>query len=296
MPRGTNSLTRCSVSVAAVLTALVCTKDRVEFLADCLRSLAASMPAGGELLVVAHGDPEAACLPRSIGVDATVLDAPVAGKSRQLNQGVRAAAHDIIVLTDDDCRVPAGWVAAMVAPFADPAVGAVYGPVRGLSSITGEPPELMPPGPASTTTWTYANGAAMAVRRAAVIDVGGYDERLGPGAPAHGEEHDLALRLIEHGWRIEIADAPIVEHLEWRDEHETRANLLVYSRGAGAFLGAALRRQPRRWARLVLRRLRYQLSMWRDHGGAGWTFGAATTWAFARGLVYGLRLAPQRYL
>ena len=51
-----------------------------------------------------------------------------------------------VVLTDDDCRVDAAWVAAMAAPFDDPGVGAVFGPVDGLSGVRGAPgdPRLRP--------------------------------------------------------------------------------------------------------------------------------------------------------
>src|SRR3546814_18359204 len=100
----------------------------------------------------------------------------------------------------------------------------------------------------------------MALRRHAAIEVGGFDERLGPGAPLHGEEHDLVLRLYEAGWQGVVADAPVVEHLDWRDDSERLANLLVYSRGAGAFLGAALRRLATDAATHDLRRARHPLA------------------------------------
>ena len=141
---------------------------------------------------------------------------------------------------------------AMAAPFDDPLVGVAFGHVIGLSSVRDKPQQPVPPGPAPAESWAYANGAAMAVRRRAVLEVGGFDERLGPGAPVHGEEHDLILRLQEAGWLVRVTAAPPVDHLEWRDDEETRENLLVYSRGAGAFIGAALRRAPRRWARTAL--------------------------------------------
>jgi hypothetical protein len=136
----------------------------------------------------------------------------------------------------------------------------------------------------------------MAVRRRAAIEVGGFDERLGPGAPLHGEEHDMVLRLQEAGWLVHIADAPPVEHLDWRSEQETRRNLLVYSRGAGAFVGAALRRAPRRWSRTAVRRTKYQASLWRHGASEGRSFGPATSWAYARGLVRGLLLKPKRFI
>jgi GT2 family glycosyltransferase len=220
----------------------------------------------------------------------------VGGKSRQLNLGLRAAAYDVVVMTDDDCRVAPGWLTAMAAPFEDPAVAATFGPVAGLSGVAGVDFVFPPAGPVPPVTWHYANGAAMAVRRDAAIAVGGFDERLGPGAPVHGEEHDIVLRLQEAGHDVRIADAPVVEHLEWRDRTETRDNLLVYSKGAGAFVGAALRRAPRRWARTAVRRTRYKLSLWRHRSSEGWTFGPATSWAYARGVAHGLRLPPRRFV
>ena len=275
-----------------MLTALVCTRGRPQLLGDCLRTVADALPPGGQLVVVAYGDPTVREVVDALGVDAVVVLAPQPGKSRQLNLGLRAAAHDVVVMTDDDCRVAPGWLTAMAAPFADPGVGATFGGVAGLSGVEGAPLAVPSPGPAPPVTWAYANGAAMAVRRAAALACGGYDERLGPGAPLHGEEHDIVLRLQEAGWQVEIADAPIVEHVEWRDAGETRENLLVYSRGAGAFIGAALRRQPRRWMRLALRRARYQASLWRHRDVEGWTFGPATSLAYARGLLRGLLLRP----
>jgi GT2 family glycosyltransferase len=177
----------------------------------------------------------------------------------------------------------------MCVPFSDPAVGIAFGPVLGLDAHGGDPAPIVPPGDAPLTTWDYAHGAAMAVRAAAVRDVGGFDERLGPGAPAHGEEHDLLLRLWDSGWRAVVAEAPAVVHLAWRDEGESKGNLLVYERGGGAFVGAALRRHPTRWARLAYHRVRYQLRLLRSS-----PFGPATLRAFAGGLLYGLRLRPWR--
>jgi hypothetical protein len=66
----------------------------------------------------------------------------------------------------------------------------------------------------------------------------------------------------------------------------------VYSRGAGAFVGLALRRDLRSGLRLLRRRTRYQAGLWRRAGAEGPTFGPASSAAFAGGLVHGLRLKP----
>ena len=273
---------------------LVCTRGRPDLLAASLASLDAALGEGDELLVVEADGLASAPLVAGLRGPARHLAAPRPGKSRQLNQGLRATGQEVVVLTDDDCEVDPAWVRAMAAPFADPAVGAAFGPVLGLSGVRGVDEPSLAPGEPPAVTWEYANGAAMAVRRRAVLELGGFDERLGPGAPVHGEEHDLVLRLQEAGWTVRIADAPPVRHLDWRDEAATRANLLVYSRGAGACVGAPLRRAPRRHLRLAARRVRYQASLWRHHGAEGAGFGPATSWAFARGLVHGLALRPRR--
>jgi GT2 family glycosyltransferase len=275
---------------------LVCSHGRPDFLEDCLRSVLASAPPDGSVVLVESGPVRSPL--HAVADDPRLrhlrVDRP--GKSRQLNEGLRNMTEERVVLTDDDCRVDPTWVAAMAAPFDDPTVGAVFGRVEGLSGVRGAPALPTAPGPAPVVTWDYANGAAMAVRRSAVVAVGGFDERLGPGAAMHGEDHDLVLRLQEAGWEVHVAAAPAVEHLDWRDAGETRRNLLVYSRGAGAFLGAAVRRAPRRSLRTVLRRCRYQASLWRHRKTEGPWFGPATSLAFLRGLVRGVLLPPRRFL
>jgi GT2 family glycosyltransferase len=252
---------------------VVASHERPELLARTMPAVRGQLADGDELVVVDHG-PKA--------------------KSAKLNLGIASCAQPVLVLTDDDCAIPPGWLDAMVAPFADPAVGAAFGPVVGLTAVPGgSGPPTVSPGPAPFVTWTYAHGAAMAVRRVAVESVGGFDERLGPGAPAHGEEHDLLLRIRERGWTCVIADAPPVEHVHWRDDDEELSNLFVYERGAGAFLGAAVRRSPADGARLLKARLHYLRGLYRDRATRGRWFGPAATKAFAGGLVYGLRMRPR---
>jgi GT2 family glycosyltransferase len=216
------------------------------------------------------------------------------GKSRQLNAGIARAAGRLLLLTDDDVRLDPAWRDAMVACFADPEVGMVcgrvdglhYGPATPAGGAEGEPFD------APFETWTYAHGALMAVRATAAWHAGGFDERLGPGAPAHGEEHDLLLRLRRRGWTVRIVPAAPAQHVEWRDAAARRRNALVYERGAGAFVGAALRRSGHDGLAVLSRRLAHQGWLLT----VDWKLGIRALPAFAGGLAYGLRLRERPWL
>lgn len=275
-------------------TVLVPTTGRGAFLRDSVRSVASALGPDDELIVVEAVSSTAEGALAALGAGPwrpMHVDRP--GKSRQLNAGIRAARGEVVVVTDDDCRVAENWLEGMLAPFLEPEVGIAFGPVRGLSEIPGRaagPPSHIP-GPAPTAVWRYSHGPALAVRTTAAAQVGGFDERLGPGAPAHGEEADLVLRLTACGWRCWLADAPVVEHLEWRTEAEDARNRLVFERGAGAWLGAAFRRQPLRALNLLRLRLRYQLGLFRSGGGRAHARSALI--AFGSGLATGLQMKPK---
>jgi polysaccharide biosynthesis protein PslH len=277
---------------------VVATHGRPQFLADCVAAIRAAMGEGDELLVMECCNSNAATVIAALPVPVTHVSWPHAGKTAKLNAAIRSARGEVMLITDDDCRVPPTWVDDMARPFVNPAVGVVFGPVSGLTSVPGgTPAPTLAAGPAPPELWNYAHGSSMAVRRSAAIDIGGFDTRLGAGTPAHGgEEADLVLRLAERGWTCEIADAAVVHHLDWRDAEENLSNLLGYQRGSGTYLGAGLRRRPGRTAKPFLLRLRHEMGHWRDRGARGWTFGPRMTVALFGGLVRGAVLPPRRFL
>ena len=110
---------------------------------NCLRSLCEQDYPGGMQVVfgVQHpADPALAVLeglkrdyPR---LDLTVVVDPTrhgaSAKVSNLINMMRAARHDWLVLADSDVRVPPGYLAAVTAPLADPQVGIVTCPYRGV--------------------------------------------------------------------------------------------------------------------------------------------------------------------
>jgi cellulose synthase/poly-beta-1,6-N-acetylglucosamine synthase-like glycosyltransferase len=106
------------------------------------------------------------------------------GKKAALQEGIEKASGAIIITVDGDCRVGKGWVAALLACFADD-IQMVSGPVA-ISSASGfftqlqmvEFASLIGSG-AATMGWkkpTMCNGANLAFRKRAYENVGGYDD------------------------------------------------------------------------------------------------------------------------
>jgi GT2 family glycosyltransferase len=275
------------------VSAIVCTMGREDLLSDCLKRLAGTLGEDDELIVVESGGNGAEAVLEGLEPmpsRSVYLRVEPPGKCRQLNAGLRASRGEVVLLTDDDVRVEGIWADQMAACFVDPSVGIACGRVIGLSRVPGseEAPEL-PPGDAPFETWRFAHGAAMAVRRPAAFDAGGFDERLGPGTPAAGEDHDFVLRVRSLGWRVVIAGAVPVHHLDWRTTDQDWHNALSYERGAGAVVGAALRRSPKEGWPILRSRLGYQ----RDILGTNRKFGLAAMGAFGAGLLYGVRLGKR---
>ncbi|WP_328305466.1 glycosyltransferase [Actinomycetospora sp. NBC_00405] len=150
-----------------------------------------------------------------------------AGKSAALNRGVAAAKHDLIVMIDGDTIFQPDTVAQLVAPFADPAIGAVAGNVKianrvrliprmqHLEYVVGFNVDRR-----VQDTWGAIStipGAAGAFRREAVQEVGGLS------SDTLAEDTDLTIALGRAGWRVVYAEralawteAPVSAGQLWR--------------------------------------------------------------------------------
>lgn len=83
-------------------------------------------PGALEILVVADGDPETAEAAQRAGARA-LTGAERLGKAQALNRGFEEATTSVVVISDANNRIVPGALAAAVAHFADPEVGAVAG-------------------------------------------------------------------------------------------------------------------------------------------------------------------------
>jgi len=147
---------------------------------------------------------------RDIGlvVDPTVIGAN--HKVSNLANMMRAARHELLVISDSDMRVGPDYLAQVIAPFADPAVGAttcVYcgRPRRGWISRLGAmfinewflTSALIP---AVFGRLTFCFGATMAVRREALLAIGSFEGL----ANLLADDYMLGNRIASRGMKVAL--------------------------------------------------------------------------------------------
>jgi glycosyltransferase involved in cell wall biosynthesis len=268
------------------LSVVVPTRDRPDHLARCLTALRSELGEADELVVVDSAS-------RTPVPGALRCDLP--GASRARNAGWRAARHDLVAFVDDDVTVLPGWADAMVAALsrADWVAGAVgipagqehYDRPVAVTTLTAPTPLTL------ASRGTLGASANLGVRRSVLLDVGGFDERLGPGTWTRAaEDLDLLDRLLASGHEGWFAPDARAVHDQWRSRRE----LLRLDHGYGIGLGARLvllhRRGQRGRARTVARDTVWAgtvVAGLRD-AGRRYEFGALVALARLAGLLRGL--------
>lgn len=206
---------------AVPVSVLLPTRDRPDTLGAVLDALRAQDTAGlaPELVVVDNGSRPAtralaADLVRAFPWPARLLDERRPGVAAARNAAVAAAAHDVLVLLNDDV-VPcgAGWLRGHVDRLASAGHEAVVlGPVTWHPAVDRTPVMgwLEETGKShsyvrcrrgeSAPGELYANN--LSLHRDTLRAAGGFDEAL---AEYGWEEYDLGLRLHDRGVRIRFA-------------------------------------------------------------------------------------------
>jgi len=184
------------------------TTRRLDDTLACLRAVADQREPPGEILVVVDHEAE---LQRALRARApqrvTVLaNAGARGLSDARNTGLRAARGVVVAFVDDDALPRPGWLAALIRPFADPAVAVTGGRAEPLwpdDAPTWFPAEflwvvgcsyvgMVDDGPVRNVI-----GCNMAFRRDAFAAAGGFDPGIGRlgSRPLGCEETELCIRI-----------------------------------------------------------------------------------------------------
>ena len=280
---------------------VVPTRDRPEHLAACLAALCASTAPGDEIIVVDSCSKSAATseVSNAHGVRLVRCDRP--GASRARNVGWRAAGNDIVAFVDDDVRVSPTWAKALHEAFAaHPEASFIAGRLALREEDAGaERPVAFFDAVSAfvideAVVDEWGHGANLAVRRDALVAVGGYDERLGPGTPwPAAEDRELVDRIVGSGYRGRYEPAVSAVHVQWRRRPQLLRLEWTYGVGLGARLFRLRGRNRRRYE--VVSRI-----AWREQGldvllrclRAGYEFEALSVLIRLAGTAVGLVSSP----
>ncbi|REH22818.1 MULTISPECIES: bifunctional polysaccharide deacetylase/glycosyltransferase family 2 protein [unclassified Streptomyces] len=193
--------------VTGPVTVIVPAYNEKECIEATLRSLARSTHPV-EIIVVDDGSTDGtADIAESLGLPGVrVVRQANAGKPAALNNGVRHARYDIVVMMDGDTVFEPDTVRHLVQPFADPSVGAVAGnaKVGNRRTLIGAWQHIEYVMGFNLDRRMYdllrcmptIPGAIGAFRREAVLQAGGMsDDTL-------AEDTDITIALHRAGWRV----------------------------------------------------------------------------------------------
>ena len=168
-------------------------------LVGLLDTLAAEPATLGGLVVVDDRRAPDGPIAGGAPVSGTVVHGGGRGPAAARNVGWRQAGTEWIAFLDDDVVPSPGWAATLhvdldaLAPDVAASQAAIDVPLpRGRAATDRERNVARLQG----APWITAD---LAVRRAALDDIGGFDERF---QRAYREDTDLALRLEARGWRL----------------------------------------------------------------------------------------------
>jgi glycosyltransferase involved in cell wall biosynthesis len=241
------------------ISVVICTRERGEALAGCLKSVVAQASAAGEIVVIdnsKHGGAEPIC--RRFPEIRHVHE-PRPGLSVARNAGIHASRGEIIAFTDDDVELHPNWTAEIARAFSNEDIEALAGlvlPARldtraqrifqlemGGFGTTFVPlrfdrrffEETRPHG---AHVWKIGAGANMAFRRTLFERIGLFDERLGAGASGCSEDSELWYRLLAEGGTCLYEPRAVVFHHHRRELPELRRQMRSYMKGHVAALVA----------------------------------------------------------
>ena len=153
---------------------------------------------------------------RSIRLITNVPRMGTSDKVNNLCQLVRNAKYDFLVMSDSDVRVEPDYLKQVIAPFADPEVGAVTAFYRSLSAgnLTSNLDALgmyMDSAPAALVAKKiegrlgFAFGWTMATSKKHLKEIGGWEAMVNH----HSDDFEFGNRIAQSGHRVALMTKPV---------------------------------------------------------------------------------------
>jgi GT2 family glycosyltransferase len=210
---------------------IIVTYNHIDYIADCLRSIAALDPAPREIVVVdnASRDGTAALIKAEFPAIRLIEAGANLGFSGGCTLGARTTTAATIVLANPDLMVQPDWLAQLCAPLGRwPSIGIVgcklrYRDGRTLQHAGGLLRLPLALGHHrgvgeddlgqynALEVVDYVTGAALACPRAIWEELGGLDEQF---FPAYYEEVDFCTRARQAGYQIMYTPQAVATHIE----------------------------------------------------------------------------------
>ncbi len=240
-----------------LVSAVICTRNRGDSVSGTVETLLANTYPNFELLVIDQSSDNRtaqALAPFSGDARLRYIQTSTKGVGLARNIGLNEARAEFVLMTDDDCIIPADWMTQMVTAlqqFPDVAVvfcdvlAAPHDPRAGFVPAT-----MVRENRLITGLWSWCAagasdvglGAGMALRRSLVQSVGGIDAYLGSGGHFRsGWETDVALRVLLHGYQIYRTNRVSVLHYGFRTHEQGRTLIRRYTFGTAAAYGKLFR-------------------------------------------------------
>ncbi len=254
------------------LTVAICTKDRTENLARCLKSLLKLQKPNSEgsprfeILVVdnAPSDEQTKALVTSLQ-NVYYVQEPKPGLDFARNRALKEARGELLAFLDDDVVVDRNWLDGLMEARTENLDAAAFtglvlpyelvteaqilfeqggGFRRGFDKIRYG--QILPGNPLHPCgAGIFGAGCNMAFRREILLKLGGFDEALDTGAPLPGGgDLDIFYRVIRAGYPLVYEPQYLVFHQHRREKEKLRRQYWSWGLGFMAFVVKSYQSDP----------------------------------------------------
>lgn len=253
LPPGVPEAPDASSSSPADVSVVICTRDRPVPLAACLAALARQTVRPREVIVVDNASVSDDTRLAALAANVSYVREDRPGLDYARNAGALAASGDIVAYTDDDVVLHPRWIERIAATFAadDASLAAVTGLVlpaeldteaqrqfefhwgfgQGYQSLEFGPEFFERDLTTGCPTWQIGAGASMSFRRAALLEVGLFDERLDVGQSGCSGDSEAWHRILAAGYRCRYEPGIVAFHYHRREMADLRKQIFAYMRG-----------------------------------------------------------------
>ena len=244
-PAGNAPITLLDEPCLPRVSVVVCAYNAAATLEQCLDSLRALRYPDYEMILVDDGSTDDTPALAARFPDVRTIRQRNQGLSAARNAGLQAATGTIVAYTDADCFADPDWLALLVARFEQTGAEAVGGPnlsptgdgplAACVAASPGQPTHVL----LDDERAEHLPGCNLAVRRDALLALGGFDPRYRTA----GDDVDVCWRLEDAGKTLAFAPGAFV----WHHRRQTPRAFLRQQAGYGEAEALLLPHHPHRF-------------------------------------------------